>query len=72
MFVCICAYMYVHVGGGRIEGEEVYKAMESERIGISERIYVECFEVICLQSVVLVSIITFKLSLLFKRKPYRI
>lgn len=46
MCVCICAYMYVHVGGGRIEGEEVYKAMESERIGISERIYVECFEVI--------------------------
>ena len=47
VFVCICAYMYAHVGGGgRVEGEEVYKAMESERIRISERIYVECFEVI--------------------------
>lgn len=39
--------MYVHVGGGRREGEEVYKAMESERMKELElENFVECFEVI--------------------------
>lgn len=46
MCLCVYAHTCMFMWWGRREGEEVYKAMESERIGISKRIYVECFEVI--------------------------